>query len=520
MEFLDEVNSDSNTDKVRASSFSLDATTPTINPQLSSSFFVDAHNEEFINPEHSFDTPHSRNVFFSPPSTNVNASSLASQKTPSVVSSKVGYLNSENLARLDANVAAVDPSQYDDCASEESFHSAVSIDQLQLIADVSTAIDKMQSKGQNQSLSELEVLRGQAELRAMLAAKREVEEGETEDVRRQGALRAKALLRSRARRPMPAPLPVFSLDDNAVNTAVLNERFLTQSSSFGDAKQSSKVLRKAQNRETFFFTIKLNEFKCNLSSDENSSATSVSPTRVLVSFSLSSLAVSLRGRSQDLRAKVVLDSFHFGDGDGCHVRSYKCGPSGESLMFPDFEPPLMHDQGDVPFLSVVMEKASRGDKGARLKVDVGGLEASLERRGKKSLRFPRARHLVNYLLYSFYNPLCSHAGLSEFISLTSSMLDEGQTEPTKPPRAQRKPASPTTSSAVKNDVETSAPLAISVKLNSILVKLLNENLTHVFSSNLSNLELRIAKTHQRRQFDFILGGARLVDEIRRYDMFR
>ena len=100
------------------------------------------------------------------------------------------------------------------------------------------------------------------------------------------------------------------------------------------------------------------------------------------------------------------------------------------------------------------------------------------------------------------------------------MLDKEQRETSKPPRPPRKPASSTASNPVETEKGTSAPFAVSVKFNSILVKLLNENLTHVFSSNLSSLELRIAKTHQRKQLDVILGGARLVDEIRRYDMFR
>jgi len=327
----------------------------------------------------------------------------------------------------------------------------------------------------------------------MLAAKTEVEEGQTEDIRRQGALRANALLRTRARIAASATNPpAFKLDDNAVNTAVLNERFVVQSSQSGELKPSTARLRKSQNGEAFFLTFALNEIKCNLNADD---APPESEPPVILSLSLSSLSVSLRGRTHDLRAKVILETFHFGDGDICYVKSYKCGPSGESLMFPDFEPPLMmNGQGDLPFFRIIMEKSRRGDKGSRLKVDIGGLETSLEKRGIQNL-----------------------------VSVASSMLISGKDEiedevtpnnnapPSRPPRPPRATAA-SPAASIEESKKPSSPLAISVKFNSILVKLLNESRSHIFSSILSNLELRVAKTDTRRQIDVILGGARFVDE--------
>ena len=459
------------------------------NIQMSSSFFTDAQTEEFINPEVDIpevyfgtqSTSAKTPAFFSPASNRV-PSSTASNKTPSI-SSRVGYLNSENLAYLDANAVGVDPSNYDS-ASDDSFHSAVSIDQQQLKVDLASAIEETRvgaGRGEGK-VAEIDLLRNQAELRALMAARKEIEHGENEVLKREGALRAKALLRSRAKKA-------------SLLAIVESHEFIpglekSASKSNVNAKKGATPRdKRAVNVEMFYFTFELKSFKFGLVDPQN--------TKVL-SLGLNNIFLLTRGRTADFRAKVMLDSFAIDDGDNCLMKSFKCSPSGEALMFPDFcEPPGMRPHSQQgSFLHVTVEKSKRRDGGGRVKVDVRGVEGCVDEEGLKRL-----------------------IGVWE-TTMKSSVPKM------KNKKSQMKTATIETgaSDAV---LRGAVPLGISVHFQAINMKLHRHRVVSEvsvpvpqFSVNLTNFDVRLAKADLRRQLDVIIGGVRLFEGSNRYDIFR
>ncbi|GMH83588.1 hypothetical protein TrVE_jg11366 [Triparma verrucosa] len=404
--------------------------------QLQNSFFQEDQSDEFINP-----------TFL--PATRTTASSRGSHRTPSVASSAVGYLNSENLARLDVEYAVSDD------GSEESFHSAVDIDLDQVKVDIKAAIRRLEEAGTH-TLEDGE--REAADLRALLLLDMEIEEEEKKkedcdpDKLKQSALRAKALLRFRSRRPVS---PVFVVRPPAIHQHTAGHRPSTP--------------KPRVNRDLLLFTLTVNSFMINMTEGPKD----------VCSLRTTKMSASVRFRSEDIRSKITLDSLALGVSPSTYLRGIgisdrHIGLEHELSLFS-----LSQEENasapKPPFFTTTMERVK--DEGARCKVAFGSIDCSVDK-----------------------------AGLSQLLALDAFQSAAKQQRSSRnPPPPSNLPAH----SPAPVETQQLASLAASFKLSSYKLKLVNPNGSQALSTSTTSIACSYAQTQRRFQILASCGGASL-----------